>query len=136
MSREEEIKVGLFEHTLVGHAKEVKALTEEGIALNMQPLDILFNALIPSLQEVGRRFEIGEYFVPEMLIAAKAMQQALNILRPMLALTGVKPIGKVVMLTVKGDLHDIGKGLCNMMLEGAGFEVIDLGVNISSDKLV
>ena len=136
MSREEEIKTGLYEHTLYGHHKEVKALTEEGVALGIQPLDMLFGALIPALQEVGRRFEIGDYFVPEMLIAAKAMQQALNILRPLLALTGAKPIGKVVMLTVKGDLHDIGKGLCDMMLEGAGFEVIDLGVNISSEKLV
>lgn len=136
MSREEEIKQGLYDHTLNGHHKEVKALTEEAVALGMKPLDLLFGALIPALQEVGRRFEVGDYFVPEMLIAAKAMQQALNILRPLLVLTGVKPIGKVVMLTVKGDLHDIGKGLVNMMLEGAGFEVIDLGVNISPDKMV
>ena len=136
MSREEEIKQGLYEHTLNGHAKDVKALTEEGLALGMQPLDILFNALIPSLQEVGRRFEIGDYFVPEMLMAAKAMQGALNILRPLLALTGAKPIGTVVMLTVKGDVHDIGKNLCNIMLEGAGFTVIDLGVNTPPEKII
>lgn len=136
MSREQEIMQGLFDHTLVGRQKDVKALTEEGIALGLQPIDMLFGALIPSLQEVGRRFEIGEYFVPEMLMSAKAMQQALNLLRPLLAQTGSKPLGKVVMLTVKGDMHDIGKNLCDMMLEGAGFEVLDLGVNISTEKVV
>ncbi len=136
MNREDEIKQGLYDHTLVGHHKEVRELTEEAIALGMKPLDLLFGALIPSLQEVGRRFEVGDYFVPEMLLAAKAMQQALNLLRPLLAQTGAKPIGKVVMLTVKGDLHDIGKNLCDMMLEGAGFEVYDLGVNIAPEKLV
>ena len=136
MSREEEIKQGLYDHTLVGHAKEVKALTEEGVALGMDPMDLLFGALIPSLQEVGRRFEIGDYFVPEMLIAAKAMQNALAILRPLLAQAGAKPLGTVVMLTVKGDLHDIGKNLCDIMLEGAGFAVIDLGTNVSPEKVV
>ncbi len=136
MSREEEIKKALFDHTLVGHAKDVRALTEEGVALGMDPMDLLFGALIPALQEVGRRFEIGEYFVPEMLIAAKAMQGALNILRPLLAQAGAKPTGTVMMLTVKGDLHDIGKNLCNIMLEGAGFTIIDLGVNVSPEKMV
>jgi 5-methyltetrahydrofolate--homocysteine methyltransferase len=77
MSREEEIRAGLFEHTLNGHAPEVKALTEEGLRLGMDPMDILFKALIPSLEEVGRRFEKGDFFVPEMLIAARAMQGAL-----------------------------------------------------------
>ncbi len=136
MRREEEIKKGLYEHTLVGHAKEVKALTEEGIALGMDPMDLLFGALIPSLQEVGRLFEIGDYFVPEMLVAAKAMQAALNLLRPLLVQSGIKPLGTVLMLTVKGDLHDIGKNLCNIMLEGAGFTVVDLGVNVPADKVV
>jgi corrinoid protein of di/trimethylamine methyltransferase len=136
MSREEEIKKGLYEHTLVGHAKEVKALTEEGIALGMDPLDLLFGALIPSLQEVGRLFETGDYFVPEMLVAAKAMQGALNILRPLLVQGGTKPVGTILMLTVKGDLHDIGKNLCNIMLEGAGFTVIDIGVNVPTEKVI
>lgn len=136
MSREDEIKQGLYEHTLVGHAKEVKALTEEGISLGMKPLDLLFGALIPSLQEVGRRFEVGDYFVPEMLVAAKAMQGALNLLRPLLAQTGAKPLGTIVILTVKGDLHDIGKNLCNIMLEGAGFTVVDLGTNVPAEKVV
>src|SRR5689334_7159559 len=136
VSREEEIRAGLFEHTLNGHAPEVKALTEEGLALGMDPMDILFKALIPSLEEVGRRFEKGDFFVPEMLIAARAMQGALVILRPLIAETGAKPVGRYVIGTVKGDIHDIGKNLCVIMLEGAGFEVFDLGVNTPPEKFV
>jgi len=136
MSREEEIRTELFDHTLNGHAPEVKALTEEGLKLGMDPMDILFKALIPSLEEVGRRFEKGDFFVPEMLIAARAMQGALVILRPLIAETGAKPIGKYVIGTVKGDIHDIGKNLVIIMLEGAGFEVVDLGVNCPPEKFV
>jgi 5-methyltetrahydrofolate--homocysteine methyltransferase len=136
MNREEEIRGELFEHTLNGHAPEVKALTEEALALGMDPMDILFKALIPSLEEVGRRFELGDFFVPEMLIAARAMQGALVILRPLIAETGAKPIGKYVIGTVKGDIHDIGKNLVVIMLEGAGFEVFDLGVNVTPEKFV
>lgn len=136
MNRQEEIKRDLFDCTLDGEIDEVRALTEEGIALGMDPLDILFGALIPSLQEVGRLFEIGEYFVPEMLVSARAMQGAMTLLRPLMVDKGAKPLGKVVMLTVKGDVHDIGKNLCNIMLEGEGFEVIDLGVNVKPEALV
>ncbi len=136
MSREEEIREALFDHTLNGHAPEVKALTEEALGLGMDPMDILFKALIPSLEEVGRRFEKGDFFVPEMLIAARAMQGALVILRPLIAETGAKPIGKYVIGTVKGDIHDIGKNLVVIMLEGAGFEVVDLGVNCPPEKFV
>ncbi len=136
MSRGEEIKQGLYDHTIDGHHKQVKALTEEGVALGLAPLDMLFGALIPALQEVGRRFEVGDFFVPEMLLAAKAMQNALVILRPLLVQAGAKPIGKVLMLTVKGDMHDIGKNLCEIMLEGAGFEIMDLGVNCPPEKMV
>ena len=136
MSREEEIRQELFDHTLNGHAPEVRKLTEEGLALNMDPMDILFKALIPSLEEVGRRFERGDFFVPEMLIAARAMQGALVLLRPLIAETGAKPIGKYVIGTVKGDIHDIGKNLVIIMLEGAGFEVFDLGVNTAPEKFV
>src|SRR5436190_19890831 len=136
MSREEEIRAGLFEHTLDGHAPEVKALTEEGLSLGMSPMDILFKALIPSLEEVGRRFEKGDFFVPEMLIAARAMQGALVILRPLIAETGAQPVGRYVIGTVKGDIHDIGKNLCVIMLEGAGFEVYDLGVNTQPEMFV
>jgi 5-methyltetrahydrofolate--homocysteine methyltransferase len=136
MTREEEIKQELYDHTLNGHAPEVKALTQEGLQLGMDPMDILFKALIPSLEEVGRRFEKGEFFVPEMLIAARAMQGALVLLRPLIAETGAKPIGKYVIGTVKGDIHDIGKNLVVIMLEGAGFEVVDLGVNTAPEKFV
>lgn len=136
MSREEEIKDGLYEHTLDGHAPEVKALTEAGLALGIDPLDLLFEALIPALEEVGRLFESGEYFVPEMMVAARAMQAALDLLRPLLAARGTEPTGKIVMLTVQGDVHNIGKNLCNIMLEGAGFEIVDLGVNVKPEQVV
>lgn len=136
MSRQEEILDGLYEHTLNGEVTPVVELTQEGLALGMEPLTLLFDALIPALEEVGRLFEIGEYFVPEMLISARAMQGAMNILKPLIAETGAKPIGTFVMGTVKGDIHDIGKNLCNIMLEGAGFVVVDLGVNVPPDKFV
>jgi methylmalonyl-CoA mutase cobalamin-binding domain/chain len=132
----EEILQGLFDNTLVGNAPAVKELTEQGLAQEMGPESLLYDALIPSLEEVGARFERGDFFVPEMLIAARAMQGALDILRPLLAETGAKPIGTFVMGTVKGDVHDIGKNLVNIMLEGAGFTVHDLGVNVAPEKFV
>ena len=136
MSREKEILDELYDYTLDGEAEPVVELTNEGLELGMDPLVILFDAMIPALEEVGRLFEIGEYFVPEMLISARAMQGAMNILKPLIAATGAKPIGTFVMGTVKGDIHDIGKNLCNIMLEGAGFEVYDLGVNVPPEKFI
>ena len=136
MSREQEILDALYNHTLDGEAKPVVELTNEALELGMGPLTILFDALIPSLEEVGRLFEIGEYFVPEMLIAARAMAGAMEILKPLIAETGAEPLGTFVMGTVKGDVHDIGKNLCNTMLEGAGFEVIDLGVNVPPELFI
>ncbi len=135
MTHEEIIKA-LFEQTLVGNAPAVLELTQQGLAEGMTPSAILFEALIPSLEEVGARFERGDYFVPEMLIAGKAMSGALNLLRPLLAETGAQTIGTYVMGTVKGDVHDIGKNLVNIMLEGAGFKVIDLGVQTAPEKFV
>ena len=132
----EEILKGLYDDTLVGNAPSVKELVEKGLADDMDPSAILYDALIPSLEEVGARFERGDYFVPEMLIAARAMQGALDILRPLLAETGAVQVGTFLMGTVKGDVHDIGKNLCNIMLEGAGFTVIDLGVNVAPEKFV
>ncbi len=132
----DEILQGLFDNTLVGNAPVVKELTEQGLELGMEPETLLYDALIPSLEEVGARFERGDFFVPEMLIAARAMQGALDILRPLLAETGAKPIGTFVMGTVKGDVHDIGKNLVNIMLEVAGFTVHDLGVNVPPEKFV
>ena len=136
MTTPEDILQGLYDETLVGNAPRVLELTEEGLAAGMGPETLLYDALIPSLEEVGARFERGDFFVPEMLIAARAMQGALDILRPLLAETGAKPIGTFVMGTVKGDVHDIGKNLVNIMLEGAGFTVYDLGVNVPPEKFV
>ena len=102
----------------------------------MTPDTLLYDSLIPSLEEVGARFERGDFFVPEMLIAARAMQGALVILRPLLADTDANSVGTFLMGTVKGDVHDIGKNLVNIMLEGAGFHVIDLGVQVSPERFV
>jgi len=132
----EEILKGLYDDTLVGNAPSVKELVEKGLADDMDPSAMLYDALIPSLEEVGARFERGDYFVPEMLIAARAMQGALDILRPLLAETGAVQVGTFLMGTVKGDVHDIGKNLVNIMLEGAGFEVIDLGVQVAPETFV
>jgi 5-methyltetrahydrofolate--homocysteine methyltransferase len=126
----------LYDKTLVGNGPEVLTLTRQGLSDGLGPEVLLYEALIPALEEVGARFERGDFFVPEMLIAGKAMAGALNILRPLLAETGAETIGKVVMGTVKGDVHDIGKNLVNIMFEGAGFEVIDLGVQVSPEKFV
>ncbi|HXK13521.1 MAG TPA: corrinoid protein [Gaiellaceae bacterium] len=132
----EEILKGLYDETLIGNAPEVKDLVNKGLEEGLGCESMLYDALIPSLEEVGARFERGDYFVPEMLIAARAMQGALDILRPLLAETGAKPIGTYVMGTVKGDVHDIGKNLVNIMLEGAGFTVYDLGVNVAPEVFV
>jgi 5-methyltetrahydrofolate--homocysteine methyltransferase len=112
--------------------KEVKAALESSTPAP----EILQNGLIASMSEVGRLFEEGEYYVPEMLVAARAMQAGLEILKPILVEAGVEPVGKVVIGTVKGDLHDIGKNLVSMMLEGAGFAVRDLGVDVAPEKFV
>jgi methylmalonyl-CoA mutase cobalamin-binding domain/chain len=133
---EQELLTQLYDFTLVGNAPEVLQLTNAGLEMGMTPESLLFDALIPSLEEVGARFERGDFFVPEMLIAGKAMAGALERLRPLLAETGAQTVGKFVMGTVKGDVHDIGKNLCNIMLEGAGFHVIDLGVQVSPERFV
>ena len=132
----DEILQGLYDQTLVGNAPAVLDLTNEGLATGLTPERMLFEGLIPSLEEVGARFERGDFFVPEMLIAGKAMSGALDLLRPLLAETGAETVGKFVMGTVKGDVHDIGKNLVNIMLEGAGFEVIDLGVQVAPEKFL
>ena len=106
------------------------------LAENIPPEKILTDGLISAMSEVGRMFEAGEFYVPEMLISARAMKSGLAILRPLLAAENIKPIGRVIIGTVQGDLHDIGKNLVGMMLEGAGFEIIDLGVDVSPEKYV
>ena len=132
----DEILKALFDETLIGNAPRVLELTQEGLDTGLTPETMLFEALIPSLEEVGARFERGDFFVPEMLIAGRAMSGALNLLRPLLANTGARQVGTFVMGTVKGDVHDIGKNLVNIMLEGAGFHVIDLGVQVSPEKFI
>ena len=135
MTHDEIIKA-LFDETMIGNAPAVLELTNKALAEGMGPDTILFEALIPSLEEVGARFERGDYFVPEMLIAGKAMSGALNVLRPLLAETGAETVGTFLMGTVKGDVHDIGKNLVNIMLEGAGFKVIDIGVQVAPGKFI
>ena len=126
----------IYTNVVEGHNKvvitKVQAALDAGVAAPV----ILNEGLIPAMTEVGRLFEEGEYFVPEMLIAARAMQSGLAILKPHLIELDTKSIGKVVIGTVKGDLHDIGKNLVAMMLEGAGFEVIDLGTDVTPEKFV
>ncbi|MBK8033669.1 MAG: corrinoid protein [Chloroflexi bacterium] len=119
-----------------GNAKATVAKVEEGLAAGLDANRILNDALISGMQEVGRLFEEGEYFVPEMLIAARAMTAALKILRPLLAAQGVRALGKIAIGTVQGDLHDIGKSLVIMMLEGAGFEIVDLGIDVPAERFI
>ena len=119
-----------------GDATEVKKLVALALEQQVPAEEILKSGMISGMGEVGRLFEEGEYFVPEMLIAARAMQGGLGILRPALVEQDVKSAGKVVLGTVKGDLHDIGKNLVGMMLEGAGFQIVDLGTDVSPEKFI
>ena len=126
----------IYDAVLDGDAKGATAAVEAALAAGETPQAILNDACIPAMAEVGALFEEGEKFVPEMLISARAMAAAMTILRPLLVEAGVKNVGKVVLGTVHGDLHDIGKNLVGMMLEGAGFEVIDLGTDVPPQKFV
>ena len=126
----------IYEAILKGDAKTAAAETQAALDAGISAPDILHQACIPAMTEVGRLFEIGEKFVPEMLIAARAMQKALVILKPLLVEAEVQTVGKVVIGTVAGDLHDIGKNLVAMMLEGAGFEIVDLGTDVAPEKFV
>jgi len=112
------------------------AITQEALAAKVDPQELVTNYMIPAMDEVGRRFESGDCFVPELLISARAMKASLALIRPLLAAQGAKPVGRVIIGTVKGDLHDIGKNLVSSMLEGAGFEVVDLGVDVSPEKII
>jgi len=126
----------LKQNVIDGNAASVPDLVKQAMSEGVPPEKILNKGLISGMAEVGRLFEEGEFFVPEMLIAARAMKAGLELLRPHLAAANVKAVGKVILGTVQGDLHDIGKNLVGMMLEGAGFEVIDLGTDVSPDKFV
>lgn len=119
-----------------GDAEKVAELVKKALEENLLPKDILENGLIKGMNIIGVKFKKNEVYVPEVLIAARAMHTGMSILQPKLIETGVKNIGTIAIGTVKGDLHDIGKNLVKMMLEGAGFEVIDLGVDVTTDKFV
>ena len=126
----------IYNSVLDGNAPATQQGVKDALAAGIPADDVLKNGLIAAMAEVGRLFEENEYFVPEMLVSARAMQSGLAILKPLLAEGGSTPAGKVVVGTVKGDLHDIGKNLVAMMLEGSGFEVIDLGTDVGPDKFV
>jgi 5-methyltetrahydrofolate--homocysteine methyltransferase len=119
-----------------GDDRAVVELTRRALDEGRSAETVLNDALISGMEKVGELFEQGEYFVPELLLAARAMQGAMEVLRPLLAASDYQPMGKVVMGTVQGDLHDIGKKLVAMMLEGNGFEVIDLGADVPPERFV
>lgn len=126
----------LHQAVLEGDQKSARSLTEAMIAEGVAPMDLITKAMVPAMDEVGRRFECEEYFVPELLLSARAMKGAMELLRPLLTAAGAQPAGRVVIGTVKGDLHDIGKNLVASMLEGGGFEVVDLGADVAPEKFI
>ena len=126
----------LYDAVLNGDAKTAVAITREAIAENIDPLQLISGTMVPAMDEVGKRYEEEEYFVPELLLSARAMKGSLQLLRPLLAERGAKPTGTVAIGTVKGDLHDIGKNLVASLLEGGGFEVIDLGADVPPEKFI
>jgi 5-methyltetrahydrofolate--homocysteine methyltransferase len=126
----------LTDAILNGDAKGAVAITKQALDENEDPQELVTKHMIPAMDEMGRRFETGDCFVPELLISARAMKAALELVRPLLAAKGAEPLGRVAIGTVKGDLHDIGKNLVASMLEGAGFAVADLGVDVPPEKFV
>ncbi|MCS7316039.1 MAG: corrinoid protein [Bryobacterales bacterium] len=126
----------LYDAVVNGDAKTAVAITEQALAENADPVELVTRYMIPAMNEVGRRFEAEEYFVPELLLSARAMKSAMELIRPLLAARGAQPVGRVVIGTVKGDLHDIGKNLVASMLEGGGFQVIDLGADVPPERFV
>jgi 5-methyltetrahydrofolate--homocysteine methyltransferase len=132
----EEVLKKLFDAVLEGDYEGVKSNVQVALDAKLDPKVILADGMISAMREVGCRFEAGDYYVPEMLIAARAMQSGMAILKPYLQQTDMKSSGKVVIGTVKGDLHEIGKNLVALMLEGAGFEVKDLGVDVPIEEFI
>jgi len=126
----------LYDAVIRGDAKASNDITQQALAEGVDPLKLVNEYMVPAMDEVGRRFECSEYFVPELLISARAMKGALDLIRPLLAARGDQPVGRVAIGTVKGDLHDIGKNLVASLLEGGGFEVIDLGVNVPPERFI
>jgi methylmalonyl-CoA mutase cobalamin-binding domain/chain len=127
---------GLFDAVIKGDAAQAKLVTEDALKAGTDPETLINEYMIPAMDEVGKRYDEGVYYIPELLISARAMKTALELIRPLLAEQGAEPAGRVVIGTVAGDLHDIGKNLVASMLEGGGFEVIDLGTDVTPAKFV
>lgn len=126
----------LYDAVLNGDQKEAVAVTEEALSEGIEPMALINGCMIPAMDEVGRLYEAEEYFVPELLLAARAMKGSMALLRPLLAAQGTEPVARVAIGTVKGDLHDIGKNLVASMLEGGGFEVFDLGADVAPERFI
>jgi len=126
----------LYTAVLEGDAKTSAALTAEALEAGAEPMSLVTEAMVPAMDEAGRRFEAEDYFVPELLLAARAMKASMALIRPLLVSSGAKSAGRVAVGTVKGDLHDIGKNLVASMLEGGGFDVIDLGADVPPEKFI
>jgi len=126
----------LYDAILNGDAKKARAATETALAAGAEPMQLIADSMVPAMNEVGRLFEAEEYFVPELLLAGRAMKSSMELLRPLMTAAGQKLATRVVIGTVKGDLHDIGKNIVASMLEGSGFEVIDLGADVSPENFV
>lgn len=132
----EEMLDDLYDAVFSGNREAAITAVRSLIAAGVPPDIVLYDGMIPAIQEVGALFEKGKAFVPEMLVAARAMQGGLDLLKPLLASSNVEPLARAVIGTVKSDIHDIGKNMVSMMWEGAGFEVVDLGVNVPPEKFV
>ncbi len=126
----------LAQHLIDGHADEVARLTQQALDEGVSPADLLHQGLIAGMTVVGVRFRDNVIFLPDVLLSARAMHRAMAILEPVLTACGISPVGRVVMGTVKGDIHDIGRNLVGMMLKGAGFQVVDLGVSVTLPKFL
>lgn len=126
----------LYDAIVNGNPQKAHSATQSALDGGAAPMELITDAMVPAMAEVGRLYEAEEYFVPELLLAGRAMKRAMELLRPLLAASGNRPTTRIVIGTVKGDLHDIGKNLVASMLEGAGFEVIDLGADVAPDKFV
>jgi corrinoid protein of di/trimethylamine methyltransferase len=126
----------LYDAILNGNAKQAHVSTVAALAGGADPMELISGSMVPAMDEVGKLYEAEEYFVPELLLAGRAMKSAMELLKPLLVASGQRMATRVVIGTVKGDLHDIGKNIVASMLEGSGFEVIDLGTDVSPEKFV
>ena len=126
----------LYEAVVAGDTKTAVAVTRGAIAEGLDPLALITGTMVPAMAEVGRRYEDEEYFVSDLLLSARAMKGSMDLLRPLLAASGAQPVARVAIGTVQGDLHDIGKNLVAAMLEGGGFEVVDLGTDVVPERFI